>query len=125
MSKKGPDGFFRNPQPCPRPLDRLYQHVNGQVLPENDSLKLFVEILEPKLIRRGDASGRNLGYPGHYGLDVPYPDDPSNPFVFFEPHTCTGLVNHIDCLIGQVPVIYVPSRKSAAALSEASVYFTP
>src|SRR5208283_4221479 len=109
--KKGPDRFFRNPQAGPRPFDRLYQHCNGPVLPENGSLKLFIEALEPKLIRRGYASGRNLGYPGHHDLDIPYPDYASNPFIFFQPQTCPGFIDHVDCLIGQVSVVYVPARQ--------------
>src|SRR5208283_877892 len=31
-------------------------------------------------------------------------------------HACTGLVNHIDCLIGQVPVVYVPASKVRSSL---------
>ena len=81
------------------------------VLAENDELQIAIEILQLLFIRARHAARRNLGDFGDHLFDV-FGTDRFAPFLFgLDLHRGADLVDHVDRLVRQAPVVDMLGRK--------------
>ena len=94
-------------QPGARHLDGRGQHVDGLVLPENDVLQVTIQRLEFAAVIVGDIGWRDAGDLGHNLLDLRLADDLFALGRRQDALRGACLVDDVNRLVGQMPVIDV------------------
>ena len=89
-------------------LDRGRQRVDGAVLAEDDELEIALQILQHLPVGSRDALRRDAGHARHDVLDVAHLDD-RLPFADrLQALPRPGLIDDVDRLVGQVPLVDMP-----------------
>ncbi len=113
--KKCPDRLLRIGEARTRSADRRYQGLDGLILAEHDGLQVAVEVLEGGAVvlrHRGRGDARNLG---DDFLDLGFADDLLLLGLGQDLLRGACLIDDIDRLVGQMPVVDVAGRQFGGA----------
>src|SRR5439155_3308648 len=113
--KKCPDRLLRIGEARARSADRRYQGLDGLILAEHDRLQIAVEVLEGGAVvlrHRGRGDAGNLG---DDFLDLGFADDLFLLGLGQDLLRRARLIDDIDRLVGQVPVVDVAGGEFGGA----------
>ena len=104
-----PHRFLRLAQPRTRQPNGAHQRFDGRILAEHDALEVCVQTLQAFLVGRGHAARRNARDLGDDGLDIGVVDDLLAVLLGrgADLERRAHLVDHVDGLVGQEPVVDV------------------
>ena len=105
------DGLLGSCQTRTRHLDGGRQCLDGRILAEHHVLQVALQILQLAAVVAADRGGRDAGYLGDDGLDVGLADHFLGLVTRQHPLSRTGLVDHVDGLVGQVTIGDVLGRQ--------------
>ena len=99
------DRLVRLAQAGPGEFDGRRQRIDRVVLTEHDTLEIGIERLQRFLIRTRHAFGRDAGDLGDHRFDVLDGNQLLTPAFRHQFLRRSDLVDHVDCLIGQLAVV--------------------
>ena len=94
-------------QPGARHLDRGRQRLDGRILAEDHQLQVALEVAQHFLVGGGDRLGRDARDARDHVLDLRHIDDAAAFGNGLQARARARLVDHVDGLVGQVPVVDV------------------
>ncbi len=118
--QEGADRLVRLAQARARHLDRGGQRLQRLVLAEDHALEVALQRLQLAAVVVGHVGGRNARDLGHDGLDLGLVDGLLALLHRDDALRGTGLIDHVDGLVGQVAVIDVLGRQLGRSLQGGS-----
>jgi len=91
-------------------LDGAHDRLDRRILTEDDTLEFDLEVRESIPVGAARAQGRDVGHPRDHLLDVAHANRLALLARGAQSHGRTGLVHHVDRLVGQEVFRQVPAR---------------
>ena len=107
----GADGLLRFAQTGTRKLHCRRQRLDGYILAEDDAFQVVLQVGQDILVLLGHRLWRNAGNLGNHGLHIADTDDLLAAALRLQHFRRADLIDHVDGLVGQFPVIDVAGRE--------------